>query len=604
MPSQSHKVRLTVDGEARLGALKNDVQSTFNRLDSAALKLTATLGGLAGAGGIGLLMDRQIDAAREAVAWADAIDVSVESLTAMQAATRRVGIDGEKLADILKDTSEKIGDAFRNNGGEAVEVLQSLGLNIAEINDLSPDRQLLAIADALGQVQTQGEKVQIMEALASDASRLLPLLDDNAARLREMMREADESGKTLTRLEADSLVAAGNALDDMRDAADGLAQVLASNLAPHLTRILNFATELASSFGEAESAVQDFFDELFGAGADEAFSSVSAAHERLLELEARYQAIEDRGVRGGERSRENKERTLEALQREIDVQRERLALAERQQQIMQDFRDGKPIVIDVSPGGVDDGDGVGQAERDRLASSVEAFRRSVMDKRELLIEQHFDELELLDEAEAKKIETLASYDQLRLEAAARLNAQLTELDRKGAQDREKAEADVQNRIASMRQSVAGLAVSLFRTLGQDHKEWAYASILIEKGLNIAMAIQNTAVAVTKAMAVDPTGVLAARAQSIGSFQVGLIAATGIAEAAGVGGGGGLGGGAPAPVQPVEPGGATPLLPAADQRQGATINVYIDGPALGDDRVREVVIEAVETGLANDEFNIF
>ena len=74
------------------------------------------------------------------------------------------------------------------------------------------------------------------------------------------------------------------------------------------------------------------------------------------------------------------------------------------------------------------------------------------------------------------------------------------------------------------------------------KAAAIAVIAINKGLAIAQAIQNTAVAYTKALIADPTGVLAAKTAMLGKIQVGIIAATGLAQAMSAGRGGGTGGG--------------------------------------------------------------
>lgn len=74
------------------------------------------------------------------------------------------------------------------------------------------------------------------------------------------------------------------------------------------------------------------------------------------------------------------------------------------------------------------------------------------------------------------------------------------------------------------------------------KAAAVAAIAINKGLAIATAMQNTAVAVTAALKLDPTGVLAARTALLGKIQVGLIAATGLAQAASAVGSSGGGGG--------------------------------------------------------------
>ena len=150
----------------------------------------------------------------------------------------------------------------------------------------------------------------------------------------------------------------------------------------------------------------------------------------------------------------------------------------------------------------------------------------------------------------------------------------------------------------MRSNAVGLAVNLMRTLGQNSKKWALATIAIEKGLSIAMAVQNTAVAVTRAMTLGPPGMaMIPSIKSIGAIQVGLIAATGIAQAANVGSGaGGVTGSGITPVSTPEPIQSTQ---AEQQQQGASITIRI----VGDGDFKDLVVKSIESAEANDEIRI-
>ncbi len=133
------------------------------------------------------------------------------------------------------------------------------------------------------------------------------------------------------------------------------------------------------------------------------------------------------------------------------------------------------------------------------------------------------------------------------------------------------EEQTENQIAALqalkeqgRDTWSSLATFLQQFAGKS-KAAAVAVIAINKGLAIAQAIQNTAVAYTKALTIDPTGVLAARTALLGKVQVGIIAATGLAEAMSAGGGsGGSGGGG---------GGSSSVSAAA--AQAAPSNYYFD-----------------------------
>jgi len=237
MAVSTHETRFLLTVKDRTRGVWGGLRANLAGVGRAATGLNAQLATLATIGGLGYLAKQQASASREAMAYSRALKMNIEDMSRWQFAGQTLGMDAGKIADILKDVNEKIADAYRNGGGEALEVLEGLNLNIKEINALTPDKQLLAIAQALDQVGTQGEKVQILEALASDASLLEPLLRDNAYEFRQLSAIADRTGKTITRLEADQLMEANRALAVIDATADGASQTLAVKLAPLITQV-------------------------------------------------------------------------------------------------------------------------------------------------------------------------------------------------------------------------------------------------------------------------------------------------------------------------------------------------------------------------------
>ena len=606
MATSRHETRFELTASDKTKAAIKSAQDGFSSLDGMVGKLTAGFGLLAGAGGIGALINRQVDGARQAVAYADALQVPIDKLTAMQSAGEVVGIGSDKLADILKDTAEKIADAYRNGGGEAVEVLQGLGLSIQHINSLSPDQQLFAIAEALGQVGTQGEKIQILEALASDASLLLPLLDNNAEKFKTLMNQADETGKTLTRIEADTLLEAGEGMRELDQALDALAQTLAVTLAPYLTNLIEFATEIAGKFKTAETAVEGFFDQLFGAKNDEAFTSLSEAQNRLDSLVSRYDALQGRIENAGNAGTFMANRRLVDLEKEIILQRERVALAEGRQQIMEDYRADRGMAITVTP----DANRLSDGDQANMEKAAEKMRASFLGERELLMENHLAQLEMIDQFELNKIETEMGYDDLRLAAAQDLNNKMAALDEKDGQRRMQLESKVQGTINSLKMQGVNIAVGLLRQLGQEHDGAAYAAIALEK----AMAVASINIEASKAHmaaygllqmgALGPMAVSAMHMQieSSRAFALGMTAASGLVDAYAVGNS--SSGISPTtaatPVSPIDNGlQSFPGSTEAGATQGNQLTIRI----VGDGKFTELVRDSIEVLSDNDELMI-
>ena len=167
---------------------------------------------------------------------------------------------------------------------------------------------------------------------------------------------------------------------------------------------------------------------------------------------------------------------------------------------------------------------------------------------------------------------------------------------------ETAEAGYRAMVAAQEQeqrarlTTANLALGLLNTLGTKSKAAAIAAVLLNRGLAISQAIQNTAVAVTKALTVDPTGALAARVATMGKIQIGIIAATGALEVANIAGGnaGGIGGTTlGTPTNPL------PTIGATDA-QGATarknVTVVFNGPVTERDALLGIIQDAFDADV--------
>jgi len=211
------------------------------------------------------------------------------------------------------------------------------------------------------------------------------------------------------------------------------------------------------------------------------------------------------------------------------------------------------------------------------------------------VQKVLEQIDILDEQIiAKNMELLERKEEQRQQElqsnASHLNA-LTQQEVKAAKDRAKLEQQVSKSIVGMKQNVVRSAIGLLRTLAGDNKAFAIATIALEKGLNIAMAIQNTAVAVTRALAFDPTGAMAARVAALGKIQIGIIAATGLAEAFGGGGGGGIGGGGGTVASPTDIAAQELIEPVETQRPTeVTINLGDDDQIITVGAIRRLIDE--------------
>src|SRR5690554_1642474 len=263
-------------------------------------------------------------------------------------------------------------------------------------------------------------------------------------------------------------------------------------------------------------------------------------------------------------------------------------------------------------GGEGGGGGVGttqedlERERELLEQRLQMLREHLMSEQELEILRHEERLELLREALENELLTKEEFKELEADLEAAHAEKLTSIADKAARERAAIEERVQRDITSMRETALNNAIGMLQTFGQQSRVAALAAIALNKGLQIAQTLQNTATAEMRALAeLGPIAgpPMAAKIRAWGMANVGLIAAQGLAQAAaggaqpagGVGrSGGGSAGGAIADTQaPAAGGGGTPM-----QR---TVHLNIVGDVFDQKTIRNLAEQINE--FAEDGFRL-
>lgn len=209
---------------------------------------------------MGTMAVAQTRVVAEQAALARSVGVSVQTLQQWEFAAQSVNLGAGKMGDIFKDTSEKIGDFVSTGGGEAADLFERLNLDINTLMAMRPDQQLIAIGEALDGVATQGEKIFFMESLANDASRLLPLLENNAAALRDQISLADQLGVALPQSDVDSIERASQALNELTALGTAFANAVASEWAPGIIFVADVAKDLTQTLGGMGEVVDNVTD--------------------------------------------------------------------------------------------------------------------------------------------------------------------------------------------------------------------------------------------------------------------------------------------------------------------------------------------------------
>tara|TARA_R110000824_G_scaffold400866_1_gene609637 strand:- start:34534 stop:36687 length:2154 start_codon:yes stop_codon:yes gene_type:complete len=172
------------------------------------------------------------------------------------------------------------------------------------------------------------------------------------------------------------------------------------------------------------------------------------------------------------------------------------------------------------------GGGGGGSGRD---SQLDSFISSLMTERETLEQWRSEQVDLLGQFNETELEIIGGHAEAKLRLEQEYSDKLVALKASESQI-------IKSQSSAMYSALGGF---LDQFAGKS-KAAAVASVALNKALSIAQAIQNTSVAYTKALIMDPTGAMAARVAMLGKIQVGLIAATGLSQAASAASGGASG----------------------------------------------------------------
>ncbi|MGU0640055.1 phage tail tape measure protein [Pseudomonas aeruginosa] len=262
---------LTLDLIAKVGGFVAGMDAAERRsekwrkeVEKNAAKVGAAIGA-ATAAGITALAALTVSTVRNANEIANLASVANASTTEFQkyaAGAKLVGIEQEKLADIFKDVNDKVGD-FLNTGGGALadffeNVAPKIGVTADQFRNLSGPQALGLYVSSLEKAKvSQSDMTFYLEAIASDATALLPLLRNNAEGFKTFGDAAQAAGAILDEKTIKSASELQAATWLVEQSTTGLKNQLTSALIPVLS---DFATKLldVSKDGTSMVAVGEF----------------------------------------------------------------------------------------------------------------------------------------------------------------------------------------------------------------------------------------------------------------------------------------------------------------------------------------------------------
>lgn len=211
----------------------------------------AAIGAAIGAGeaveGMAELVKHSFEAIDATAKLSDTLGIATEKLGALQYAASFSGTSNDALtAGLLKMQRSLTG--AEEDGGKAAEAFQRLGLSTDELLKLPTEQQLGKIADALMKVQNPTlRNGEAMAIFGRGAAQLMPLLSEGSEGLGKFAAEAEKAGFSVSRMDANKIEQANDAIQRMHNVLEGAINKLTIQMAPFITdlanRLSNFALQ-------------------------------------------------------------------------------------------------------------------------------------------------------------------------------------------------------------------------------------------------------------------------------------------------------------------------------------------------------------------------
>lgn len=519
------------EGSNSLGRFKKNLMSGAKEAAkyNAALSLVAT-------SGLALIAKETAEAARQTKNLAFISNSSVEVFQKMAFAAESVGIEQEKLSDIFKDFNDRIGDFVSTGGGPMADFFEQIapkvGVTADQFRRLSGPQALQLYYDSLEKANlAQEDMTFFLEAMASDTTALIPLLQNGGKGFKDLGDQAERFNVILSEQDISELAKADKAFMQIKASIGGAAKQLTLALIPEIgnlkTAVIGVVNELSNiiknirkareetkknaeaekEIAKALGVVRNARGRIIKEGNALAIEANNIA-SRQLELEKlinsefikktghasrnnkkNREAHERNKIRWAEELEANKIR-LEQLQKESEAARKVLEIRNQikkaEKPIEAKTEEPATPVVDLDEG----------SRKKKEASELEALKNKYLTEKQLEIMHQEEMLIIGHEYDQKKFDSESEWRSVKEQAEKEHLDKLTKLRRDNMTKAERFSAMSWDNQAS---HVTGSLVKMTAGVAQQSRKM----FKINKAAAIANALVNNYQAVTKTMTALP-----------------------------------------------------------------------------------------------------
>ena len=175
---------------------------------------------------------------------------TASNLSAIGYAAKQSGSDLESLEGGLSKMSGTIAGAIAGEKA-SVKLLDDLGLKASDLECKLPIEQLAMFADKIAGISDNDTKIDMVKSIfGKSGTALIPLLNEGSAGIGALTAEAEKLGLVMSDKDASAAAALGDSFDKLTGAAGAIVTKIGGALAPALSGIADYLTEVAAAVGK------------------------------------------------------------------------------------------------------------------------------------------------------------------------------------------------------------------------------------------------------------------------------------------------------------------------------------------------------------------
>ena len=195
---------------------------------------------------------KDIDAMAKASAR---LGISTENFRRLEYVAKLSGASIESVSKSLQQLQRRLSAATSDAKGIEAEAFAGIGVNVRSLMGMDPLAQFRAAAEAIRGLTNQNDKVRmIMDIFGKGGMELANVLAMSSAEFDKLIKQADATGRVISRWDASRIEAANDAMTRLGEHWSGIKEQIAIATAPYLARFVSGIGDGVDAAGRMQSA--------------------------------------------------------------------------------------------------------------------------------------------------------------------------------------------------------------------------------------------------------------------------------------------------------------------------------------------------------------